>query len=172
MMDSFAAIALAFRYPAPGNLDEVRTAWRTLHKGGVRRNLLKFLADTEKLDLAGWEELHTRTLDLAPVFAPYVGYCVWGDSYQRGEFMAEMKVAQDGAGIDRRGELPDHLEPLCRYLAAAENPSPRLIELLPGVISHMQKTLREAEKTNPYRHVLAALEEAAGELKSPVGGAL
>lgn len=171
-MDSFTAAALAFRYPAPGSLGEVETAWRSLPKGGVRRSLLKFLAEIEKLDLSGWEELHTRTLDLAPVFAPYVGYCIWGDSYQRGEFMAAMKVAEDRASVERYGELPDHLEPLCRYLAAVENPSPRLLELLPQALAHMKKTLREAEKTNPYRHVLGALEEAAGDLKAPVGGAL
>lgn len=172
MMNQFDAIALAFRYPEPGSLDEVRAAWESLPKGGVRRNLVKFLAEVEKLNLAGWEELHTRTLDLAPVFAPYVGYCVWGDSYQRGEFMAEMKVAQDEAGIDRFGELPDHLDPLSRYLAAVRSPDPRLVELFPQAIAFMKKTLREAEKSNPYRYVLNALEEAVGKLSAPVGGAL
>ncbi len=170
MMESFDAIALALRYPAPGSLDEVRTTWEALPGGGVRRSLLKFLAEMEKLDLAGWEELHTRTLDLAPIFAPYVGYITWGDSYQRGEFMAEMKRVQDHLGIDRDGELPDHLDPVARYLAAANNPHAQLLELFPAAIARMSKTLKEAEKDNPYRHVLRAFEEAAGKLPTPVRG--
>ena len=170
-MTSFDAIALALRYPGPGSLEEVRSAWEALPVGGVRRHLLKFLGELEALDLAGWEELHTRTLDLAPIFAPYVGYMIWGDSYQRGEFMAEMKVAQDEAGIDRRGELPDHLDPLSRYLAIVDEPLSQLVELFPEAIGRMKKTLKAAEKDNPYRHVLQALEEAGGKLASPVGGA-
>jgi nitrate reductase delta subunit len=132
--------------------------------------LLKFLGEIDDLDLAGWEELHTRTLDLAPIFAPYVGYVIWGDSYQRGEFMAAMKVAQDEAGIDRKGELPDHLDPLSRYLAVVDEPPPELVELFPQAIARMKKTLKAAEKGNPYRHVLRALEEASGKLATPVGG--
>ncbi len=170
-MNSFDAISLAFRYPAPGSIDEVRKTWNSLPPSGVRRRLLKFLAEIEKLDLADWEELHTRTLDLAPIFAPYIGYVIWGDSYQRGEFMAAMKVAQDEVGIDRDGELPDHLDPVARYLAAAYEPDPRLVELFPKAIDKMQKALKAAEKGNPYRHILGALEEAAGLLPSPVGGA-
>ena len=170
-MNSFDAIAMSFRYPGPGSLDEVRVAWEGLPPSAVRRSLLKFLSEIETLDLSGWEELHTRTLDLAPVFAPYVGYVIWGDSYQRGEFMAAMKVAQDEVGIERDGELPDHLDPVSRYLAAAYEPDPGLVELFPTAIEKMQKTLKAAEKRNPYRHILRALEEAVGLLPSPVGGA-
>ncbi len=169
-MTGFDAVALALRYPEPGSIDQVRAKWESLPAGGTRKHLLKFLAEIEKLDLAGWEELHTRTLDLAPIFAPYVGYVIWGDSYQRGEFMAEMKGAQDEAGIERYGELPDHLDPIARYLAVVDEPSPWLVELFPKAIGEMKKTLKAAEKDNPYRHVLRAMEEAAGKLATPVGG--
>jgi nitrate reductase delta subunit len=170
-MTEFDAVALALDYPGPGSLSKVRAAWQSLPAGAVRRHMLKFLAEIEALDLAGWEELHTRTLDLAPIFAPYVGYVIWGDKYQRGEFMAEMKVAQDEEGIDRKGELPDHLDPISRYLSVADEPLPRLVELLPEAITQMKKTLKAAEKGNPYRHVLGALDEAAAKLSAPVGGA-
>jgi nitrate reductase delta subunit len=170
-MGEYEAIALALEYPGPGSLEKLRVAWEALPGGSVRRNLLKFFADIEQLSPAGWEELHTRTLDLAPIFAPYVGFVIFGENYQRGEFMAGVKVAQDEAGIDRRGELPDHLEPVLRYLEAADRPFPGLVEVLARAVSKMEKTLKEAEADNPYRHVLAAAGEAAERLEVPVGGA-
>ena len=170
-MGEYEAIALAFRYPGPGSLDEVKSKWGALPAGAVRRHLLKFLGRVEALSPAGWEELHTRTLDLAPIFAPYVGYVIWGDNYQRGEFMAALKVAQDEAGVDRDGELPDHLEPVLRYLAVVERPIAALVEIIPQAMSRIAKTLKEAEADNPYRHVLAALEDVVERLEVPVGGA-
>ena len=171
MMNDFEAIAMALQYPGPGRLEELRESWDTLPGGPVRRHLLKFLGEIEKLSPAGWEELHTRTLDLAPIFAPYVGFTIWGENYQRGEFMAAVKVAQEAIGIDPDGELPDHLEPVLRYLAASGEPFPGLIEVFPLAVTKMRKTLKEAESDNAYRHVLAAAAEAAERLEVPVGGA-
>ena len=170
-MGDFEAIAMALEYPSLGRLEKLHEAWEGLSGGAVRRDLRRFLAEIEKLSLAGWEELHTRTLDLAPIFAPYVGYVIFGENYQRGEFMAEVKVAQDEVGIDRRGELPDHLEPVLRYLAVTDQPFPGLVEVFARALSKMKKTLKEAEADNPYRHVLSAAAEAADRLELPVGGA-
>jgi nitrate reductase delta subunit len=171
MMTEFEAVAMALQYPGPGRLEELREPWEALPGGPVRRHLLKFLSEIEKLSPAGWEELHTRTLDLAPIFAPYVGFTIWGENYQRGEFMAAVKVAQEAIGVDPQGELPDHLEPVLRYLAATDQPLPGLVEVFPQAVSKMRKTLKEAEPDNAYRHVLAAAAEAAEQLEVPVGGA-
>ncbi len=170
MMNDFEAIAKALEYPGPGRLEELRGAWQALPGGPVRRQLLEFLGKIERLSMAEWEELHTRTLDLAPIFAPYVGFVIWGENYQRGEFMAAVKVAQEEIGIDPDGELPDHLEPVLRYLAAADEPLPALVEVFPRAVSKMKKILKDAEADNVYRHILAAAEAAAEELEIPVGG--
>jgi len=170
-MGEYEAVALALEYPGPGSLEKLKESWEALPGGSVRKHLLRFFGEIEQLSPAGWEELHTRTLDLAPIFAPYVGFVIFGENYQRGEFMAGLKGAQDEAGIDRRGELPDHLEPVMRYLEAVDLPFPGLVEVFAQAVAKMKKTLQEAEADNPYRHVLAAAAEAAERLEVPVGGA-
>ena len=170
MMNEYDALAMALRYPGPGRLEELQEACEAMPGGPVRRHLLKFFDEIDQPALAEWEELHTRTLDLAPMFAPYVGYVTWGENYQRGEFMAAVNVAEDEIGIDPDGELPDHLDPVLRYLAATDQPLPGLVEVFPQALAKMQKTLKEAEADNAYRHVLAAAAAAAERLEVPVGG--
>ncbi len=167
-MRDFELLAAGFGYPHPGRVEELRSALDQLESGGARRRFGRFVEAMSELTLAEWEELHTRTLDLGPLFVPYVGYVVWGENYHRGEFMAELKVAQETFGVDPSGELPDHLEPVLRLLAAADPLPDKLLEVLPGALDKMRSELREAERDNPYRHLLAAIAEI--DVPAPIGG--
>ena len=168
-MRDLALLAEGFAYPRPGRIDELRRAFDRLRSGGARKRFARFIDAMSELSLAEWEELHTRTLDLGPLFAPYVGYVTWGDNYHRGEFMAELKVAQELAGVETSGELPDHLDPVLRLLAVADPAPASLLEALPKALDKMRSELKDAERDNPYRHLLAAIAEV--DLPAPVGGA-
>jgi nitrate reductase delta subunit len=167
-MRDFALLAAGFGYPRKGRIAELRMALDQLESGGARKRFGRFVDAMNELTLAEWEELHTRTLDLGPLFVPYVGYVVWGDNYHRGAFMAELKVAQETFGVDPSGELPDHLEPVLRLLAVADPLPDSLLEMLPGALDKMRSELKAAERDNPYRHLLAAIAEI--DVPAPVGG--
>ncbi|MDH3730277.1 MAG: nitrate reductase [Acidimicrobiia bacterium] len=166
-MKTYELLALSYRYPFPGRIDQLRAGLDDVPTGAVRRSLERFLEDLERLTPTEWEELHTRTVDLGPLFAPYVGWVMWGENYKRGEFMSNLKREQDAAGIDPEGELPDHLDPVLRYLSSATDPLADLTEVLPPALKRMSETLQAAEPTNPYLHLLRATRDAVGE---PVGG--
>ncbi|MBK5266222.1 MAG: hypothetical protein JJE47_02200 [Acidimicrobiia bacterium] len=80
--------------------------------------------------------------------------------------MADLKRDMERVGIDLHGELPDHLDPVLRYLDATPSPLPDLIVDLPKAVGIMRTTLKKAESANPYRHLLAAtadvVEQAIG----------
>ncbi len=158
-MNDFSVLAEAFAYPQPGKAEELRAAVDQLESGTVRKRFARFVDEVAALSPAEWEELHTRTLDLSPLFAPYVGYMAWGDNYQRGEFMAMMKVALEAAGIDGLGELPDHLSVVLKLLGSGEPVPPTLLEVFPVALEKMRKELGAAEKANPYRQLLSAIAQ-------------
>ena len=161
--DTPTIVALALRYPTEGGITIVAAAVEALPGGGVEREMRRFLKGINRLEFSGLEELYTSTFDLTPMVAPYVGHLAWADSYERGAFMAELLGAMRGVGVDPKGELPDHLDPILRYLAVADEPLESLEPVLVPAITKMEKTLKKADSKNPYLHVLAAARIVAEE---------
>jgi len=159
-MGTYAILAEALRYPAPGRVNTLKAAVSELPVGAVRDAFSQFVETISELTLASWEELHTRTLDLNPPAAPYIGYQTWGDSYQRGAFMSMMNRAIAACQIDSEGELPDHLIPVLRLLDQSTEPFPELEEVLAPAVARIQAGLIKADPENPYGSLIAAILEA------------
>ena len=158
-------LAEAFRYPAPGHLETLEKGLQTLPPGSEKELIDQFLVQIRRLSQGAWEELHTRTLDMNPPAAPYIGFQTWGESYQRGEFLAKMNGALMWARIDTDGELPDHLIPVFRYLALVPDPLPELVEVLDPALQRMTGALRKADANNPYSHLMEAAQVVVKQLK-------
>lgn len=158
-------IASGFEYPTPDSLQRLAEDTETSTHGAVKRHLERFIAELEKLSMGEWEELHTSTLDLSPLFVPYVGHVAWGENYRRGEFMADLNAAMRDERVDLHGELPDHIAPVLRYLSVAAEPRQDLIDELPSAVETMAKTLSKASADNPYRHLMAAVVDFTADLQ-------
>lgn len=156
-------VAAGFRYPGPGWLEVLEESVARIGGSATRQEMVRFLDAIRGMSLAEWEELHTITLDLSPLFVPYVGHAVWGESYRRGAFMADLARAHAETGTDLGGELPDHVEPVLRYLDGAAAPLGDLVEVLPTAVMKMEKELRKADRHNPYMHLLAAVRSVIDE---------
>lgn len=170
-MRAAEVVALGYRYPDPQRLEILREAVERDLTGSTQRRMRRFVAAISKLTLTEWEELHTRTLDLSPVFVPYVGHMIWGENYRRGEFMADLKRQMELHGVELDGELPDHIEPVLRYMAADPNPFSDLVHVLGDAVHQMRLAIRTAEPRNPYRHLIGATEMVtSNETSVSIGG--
>ena len=158
-MSDLDIVARGFDYPSPGSLNRLRLDLESVDDRSVRAAMAGFVSAVEALSLGEWEELHTRTVDLSPLFVPYVGHVMWGENYRRGAFMADLQAVIRDSGTDAGGELPDHLAPALRLLAADLAPAD-LIEVFPDAIAEMRSQLKKAERANPYRHLLDAAAAA------------
>ncbi len=157
---TYAALAQALSYPTPGSLALLEGALALMPGGPAKKAFAAFAGQVRGLKLGEWEELHTRTLDLNPPAAPYVGYQIWGDSYKRGTFLARLRRAYAAAGVDSSGELPDHLAPILGYLACTQQPLPELVDALGPALNKILAALRKAEPANPYVDLLEAIRGA------------
>ncbi len=173
-MGLYSLLAEAFCYPAPGRIEALEEGLAGLAASPARTALLAFIGRIQALPLGEWEELYTRTFDLSPAIAPYVGFQTWGESYPRGAFMASLSRELQGHQVDLGGELPDHLIPVLRYLEVAPQPLPELVEILEPAIQRMLAVLSKSDRTNPYLHLLDAAQKAAGSVdiksQTPAGG--
>ncbi len=167
-MGTYTLLAEALRYPAPGRIESLEAGLMEMPKGSAKPAFSAFVERIQRLSLAEWEELHTHTLDLNPTVAPYVGYQNWGDSYKRGTFMAEMNRELQELGIEKEGDLPDHLIPILRYLDVISSGNSTLVdsellEIFEPAVQKMRKILRKSEPDNPYIHLFDAILQAQTE---------
>lgn len=156
-METYDILAEALRYPASGRWDHLDRLKAELPPGSVRSAYESFLHGVHDLTLGEWEELYTRTLDLNPPAAPYIGYQTWGDSYQRGSFLSMLNRALEAHQIDTEGELADHLIPVLRLMQRLDEPFPELHEVLEKSVLNIRDGLAKADRENPYVPLLDAI---------------
>jgi nitrate reductase molybdenum cofactor assembly chaperone NarJ/NarW len=108
------------------------------------------------------EELYTVTFDMQPVCYPYAGYQLFGESYKRGAFMAQLNEAYHAFGYSAGEELPDHISIILRFLGLdAANRKGEFCQTLlgEGVIPALEKMLQAfTESQNPYVRLMNALQ--------------
>jgi nitrate reductase molybdenum cofactor assembly chaperone NarJ/NarW len=160
-------LALAYQYPTPGSTKALWERVNNLPKSASKLHLERILKAFSELKLSEREELYTRTLDLTPLTAPNVGYAVYGEDYRRGRFMSELNAEYARLGIDSSREIPDHLIPILRYLAVAEQPLPELLQLLEPALHQIIHTLKTLEPKNLYLLLLEATLEAVRPYAKP-----
>ncbi|MBN8654254.1 MAG: molecular chaperone TorD family protein [Anaerolineae bacterium] len=161
----FDAFAELLEYPsaqtkekAQGFLEQVQVPPEAAEE------LEKFARAIGQISLDRMQEVFTITFDMQPVCYPYVGYHLFGESYKRGAFMAQLNEAYHAIGYSAGLELPDHLAVILRFIGLDSNNSEgEFCQALlgSGVSPALEKMLKVfgAETENPYFWLLSALHQ-------------
>ena len=110
------------------------------------------------LSAGGLEELYTHTFDINPVSSLEVGWHLYGETYERGAFLVQMRDLLRQCSIEESSELPDHLtHTLLAVGRMCEGEGSMFIS------SHLLKAIDKmlegfAGKENPYEHMLTAVK--------------
>ncbi len=107
----YGKLAPLFEYPGEEHSARAREcadAMAAEHPEAARL-LEEFCAAIQPLSTDDLRELFTRTFDLNPVCTLEIGWQLYGEDYQRGEFLVKMRQQLRARELPESAELPDHL---------------------------------------------------------------
>lgn len=107
-------------------------------------------------DQAEAQELFVQTFEFNPACTLEIGWHLFGENYERGEFLVRMREQLRRYGIAESTELPDHLTYLLALISRVE--ASEAAELAGQFLLPALGKIREALKDNPYLAVIAAVE--------------
>jgi nitrate reductase molybdenum cofactor assembly chaperone NarJ/NarW len=156
--NDFELLAGLLRYPTKGHVEGAARSCEALaaESPDIADPLNEFLNQTRCLSLEDLQVLYTSTFDLDPVCSLEVGWHLFGENYERGEFLVRMRGELRRLGVKESTELPDHLSHALEALGRMEPDEaadfaaaclfPALDKMAAGIKS----------KSNPFENVLAA----------------
>lgn len=156
-ISQLAALGAALEYPTAGWRTRLQDLERQLAGHPSAASIQAFLTATEPYSDAGIAEIYTRTFDLAPQCAPYLGVHLFGEQdARRSQLMVGLASEYKATGHDTGSELPDHLSVVLRSLTRL--PAQTRDELVrlcvrPALVS-MATQLRSSN--SPYEHLVRA----------------
>lgn len=108
LLDPLAAL---LSYPQEDLLQQVDACCKALacHRPEALKHLQVLRQSLEDQSLTRWQEEYVAAFDCNSACALEVGWHVYGESYQRGEFLGQMREQMRRIGIPESTELPDHL---------------------------------------------------------------
>ena len=160
-------LAMLLAYPTnsyPEQLAQCVDALRANYPQAVDA-LTPFVEYVNTLDrMAPLEEAFTQSFDFDPDTALEVGWQLYGEDYERGMFLVQVRQKLTKVGLEENGELPDHLTHLLPLLERLEfeDASKLCASALLPAINQVRVALEAKAKKNKtevsvYRPVLDAV---------------
>ncbi|OFW38271.1 MAG: nitrate reductase molybdenum cofactor assembly chaperone [Acidobacteria bacterium RIFCSPLOWO2_12_FULL_67_14] len=134
---------------------------------GTDGSLAAFASRVEGLTLEELQERFTGTFDLNPACTLDVGWHLFGEQYERGAFLVDMREMLRAHGIAESVELPDHLPHLLTLLGR-QDPA-RAADLATRAIAPaLDRILAALEgQDNLFEPLLRAIAATVAQTRNP-----
>ena len=150
------ALARLVAYPDERTLIDARAMLAPAHAAPGAAAALEFLEVTAPMTAAELQEEYTAAFDFDPACALDLGWHLFGESRERGAFLAGLREDLKSAGITETHELPDHLTHVLALLGRDDYARGRqLSDLVMPAVGAIERAL--TRRGSPYAHVLAAV---------------
>ena len=149
------------QYPGPEYLADLRAFAELSAQLEVETTeaLKALVATLEGRSVGDLQELFTQTFDLTPTCALEVGWHLFGEEYERGAFLVDMRSELRGHHVPEGTELPDHLGSLLALLVRLDGSQARTFaaKALRPAVEKMVQGLREAD--SPFVAVMHTIHQ-------------
>lgn len=156
LFDSLSELLI---YPETGLADSVSrcVSLATENRSPALASLEKFADHVAQSDVDSLQELYTRTFEINPVTALEVGWHLYGERYERGEFLTRMRSLLRDLDLKESTELPDHLTQALKALGRLDDEhAPAFAQkfLVPAI----EKMMAGFDgKNSPYENVIKSI---------------
>ncbi len=118
----FDALASLFAYPSERFPEEARAAAAVLSERSpaLGRAVAPLLLAVTQSPPHALEERYSQVFDWSPTACLEVGWHLYGEQYERGAFLVEMRRRLREVGVEEGTDLPDHLTSILRWLGRAD----------------------------------------------------
>jgi len=103
------------------------------------------------------QELYVQTFEFNPACTLEIGWHLFGENYERGEFLVRMREQLRRHRIDESTELPDHLTLLLPLIASMDGDE--AAQLVGEFVLPALAKVKGALSGSPYESVIATIEE-------------
>ena len=110
-LNHYTALAQIFSYPTPERSNFIKD-WQKIVAHRVPEmapKLEAFVEHVQNKPVSAQQEYYIATFDVQAMCYLDIGYVLYGEDYNRGVFLVNMKQEQKNADNDCGHELPDHL---------------------------------------------------------------
>lgn len=168
----YQRFAQLLSYPAPDLFEALEDCQDQLNPAypEAATGIKQFQEATAPLSLERLEEIYTSTFDVNPVCFPYPGFHLFGENFNRADFLVKLKQKYEEHGFTApENELADHLPVMLEFLSILDAQAVlarELIEdcLLPG----LEKMSEGFTDHSPYAAVVRSLLNVLQNSHQPV----
>jgi nitrate reductase molybdenum cofactor assembly chaperone NarJ/NarW len=155
-------------YPHPdvaADIHECEELLRAEHPEAAEL-MQRFGAFADAQPVGGLEETHTALFDLDSDLHPYIGYQLFGETYERSQLLLGLKELYRAGGFESKPtELPDRISEMLRYFSVGTNDAAIDEILREGMLPALESMTTNVEQdetqptpvTDPYWLVIEAL---------------
>lgn len=156
--------AVLLDYPGPGLIQAVDDCLGLVDDEAAA-SLLEFREFVAKHKAGQLEEIYTGVFELNPVYYPYVGYHLFGETYKRSVFLVGLRERYSAHDFTSGTELDDHLVVMLRFAASTDDATcadelvkDALAPALEKMIAQKTDDDQGIEGAAAYRQLLCALQ--------------
>ena len=146
-------IARLFEYPGEG----YRSAAREAALDSKSPEIADFAGRIASFSTEELQELFIQTFDLNPDCTLDIGWHLFGENYERGEFLVKLRQLMRRHGVEESVELPDHLTHVLKLLDRMDEQEAGELAVR-CVLPALEKMLGAMEgKGSPFEELLKGL---------------
>ena len=168
----YRLFAELFTYPSPDLLPAIHDCQQQLTPDypEAAAAINQFQAAIASLSLERLEEIYTSTFDVNPVCFPYPGFHLFGENFNRADFLVKLKQKYQEHGFTSpENELADHLPVMLEFLSILDPDAVLAKELVEDcLLPALEKMTAGFTSDSPYAAVVRSLLNVLQSSQQPV----